>query len=193
MGCWSAFGVRVGDSAGAGQVRAARRPAAGRSRHAGSRRSRPQSAGSGRRVSGRTSAAGGAPARPATWRGPRRSSSSPAHRANVCFTIRSSSEWYASTSTRPSRAEEVHRLVEAVGEVRQLAVHLHADRLERAARRVRAAPAGRRRDRVAHDVGELARRGERPGRDDRMRDAAGEPLLAVARDHVRELALRRSC
>ena len=33
--------------------------------------------------------------------------------AKRCFTMRSSSEWYASTSTRPSGLEQVHRLVEA--------------------------------------------------------------------------------
>ena len=45
--------------------------------------------------------------------------------------------------------EHVHRLVEPVGEVRQLAVDLHADRLERAARGVAAAPARRGGDRIA--------------------------------------------
>ena len=43
---------------------------------------------------------------------------------------------------RPSGFEQVHRLVEPGGEARQLAVDLHADRLERAARRVATAPAG---------------------------------------------------
>ena len=70
-----------------------------------------------------------------TWAGAVRSASSPDHRANVSFTMRSSSEWYASTSTRPFGPDHVHRLVEAVGEVRELAVDLHADRLEGAARR----------------------------------------------------------
>ena len=41
-----------------------------------------------------------------------------AQRANVSFTMRSSSEWYASTSTRPSGPIDVHRVVEPVGEVR---------------------------------------------------------------------------
>ena len=60
--------------------------------------------------------------------------------------------------------EQVHRLVEPGREVRQLAVHLHADRLERAARRVAAAPAGGRRDRRLDRLDELAGRRAAGGR-----------------------------
>ena len=64
---------------------------------------------SGRRVSTRTSAfrtgSTGSP-----WRLLARA---PVQRAKRSFTMRSSSEWYASTSTRPPGREQVHRLVEA--------------------------------------------------------------------------------
>ena len=84
----------------------------------------------------------------------------------------------------------MHRLVEPVGEVRQLAVDLHADRLERAARRVRAPPARGGGDRVADDVSASSRvECSGPGRDDRVGDAAREPLLAVLRDDRGELRL----
>ena len=52
---------------------------------------------------------------------------------------------------------------------------------------MRAPPAGAGRDRVAHHLGELAGRGERTGGHDGVRDAPGEALLAVARDHRRQL------
>jgi hypothetical protein len=52
---------------------------------------------------------------------------------------------------------------------------------------VRAAPARRGGNRIAHDLGELARRLQRTRRDDGMRDAPREPFLAVLRDHRGEL------
>ena len=95
---------------------------------------------------------------------------------------------------RGLRADEVHRVVEPVGEVRQLAVDLHADRLEGAARGVRrrgGAPA--RGSRRWIDVDELARSCERPGRDDRRARCGGRTApRRCARSRSRERRPRRS-
>ena len=89
----------------------------------------------------------------------------------------------------PAGGEEVHGVLEAVAQVRQLAVDLHADRLEGAAGRVATGAPGRRRDRRLDRVDELAGGRQRPAAQDLAGDAPGEPLLAVALDDANELGL----
>ena len=84
---------------------------------------------------------------------------------NRSFTMRSSPEWYASTATRPPGAVASMAASMASGRICELAVDLDADGLEGALGRMAAAAAGRRRDGVADDVGQLApssRSGGRP-------------------------------
>ena len=85
--------------------------------------------------------------------------------------------------------EQVDRLVEPGREVRQLVVHLDADRLERAARGMAAAPAGGRRDPGLDRLDQVAGVAQRAGGDDPRRDPARVPLLAVAGDERGELGL----
>ncbi len=81
----------------------------------------------------------------------------------------------------------MHRLVEAFGQVRQLAVDLHPDGLERAARRVTAPAPGGRGDAGADRVHELRARVHRASSDDGARNAARKALFAVRGDDVRQV------
>ena len=109
------------------------------------------------------------------------SASAPAQSANVSFTIRSSSEWYASTSTRPPGPITCTDSSSPSARFGQLAIHFHADRLEGAARGVRTT----RRGRGAGSTRESTSTSSRVVRNGRaatmrVRDAPGESLLAVA-------------
>ena len=84
--------------------------------------------------------------------------------AKRSFTMRSSSEWYASTSMRPSGSRRCTDSSSPAGEVRQLAVDLHADGLERATRRVTTAAAGRRGDAALDRLDEVTGRLRAGGR-----------------------------
>ena len=105
--------------------------------------------------------------------------------------MRSSSEWYASTSTRPSGSSRCTDSSSPAGEVRQLAVHLHADGLEGAARRVATAAAGGGGDAALHRLDELTG-ASCSGRAATISAAiaARVALLAVAGDERGEVGLR---
>ena len=113
---------------------------------------------------------------------------------SVCFTIRSSSEWNAITTSRAPDAQPAGGRLEKAIEPFELAVHPDAQRLERARRRIDAHVAAARNG-APHDrrqpAGGLDRR-LAPRLDDRPRDPAREALLAVLEDRVGQLALRSS-
>ena len=101
--------------------------------------------------------------------------------------MRSSPEWYDEHGDAAAGAVRLDRLVEGGGQGVELAVDLDADRLERALGRVAAGAPGRRRDGRDDHLGQLGRRLDRAGGDDRRGDAPGEALVAVAEQDAGQL------
>ncbi len=105
------------------------------------------------------------------------------------LTMRSSPEWYAKHRTAALRDQCVDGLLERRGKDVELVVDLDAQRLEGSARGMTTPPARRRRDRIANHFGQLGRRVQGTGRDDRSGDTGGEPLIAVRREGLRQSGL----
>ncbi len=78
------------------------------------------------------------------------------------------------------RGEQIQSLGERTFEHGKFIVDFDADRLEGLAGRMAGVAASCGGNRIAHDLGQLTRRGDRAGGDDRTGDATGVALVAVA-------------
>ena len=92
--------------------------------------------------------------------------------------MRSSSEWNATTASRPPVLQHAFGRFETALEFAQFVVHIDAQRLEGARGGMDRMAGGRRAKRLGHDLGELRRALDRAGRDDGAGNAARHPLFA---------------
>ena len=132
--------------------------------------------------------------RPASPRGSCRDGAGARPAASVMkrLTMRSSSEWNDTTTSRPPGASSSARLRQRALDLAEFVVHPDAQRLEAARRRIDAGAV--RRQHAADDGGEPAGRGDRrlgARGHDGARDAARRALLAEFEQQIGQLAFRQ--